>query len=119
MKTVDSQLPPKVTADKLRIHFRTTYKLSDEQVEVMLTSSVKSLTSCFSALHVALDREGGFEEVFRSAHSLKGLLLNMGENLWAGLARELELAAAGEEERDYHRMVSEIRYGIEDILKAL
>lgn len=116
MKIADSQLPPKVTTDGLRNHFKTTYKLAEEQVDIMLVSSVKSLTTSFSALYEALEKDDEFEEVFRLAHNLKGLLLNMGESQWAELARNLEMAATAKEKLDYHSLVREIQSGVADIL---
>lgn len=116
MKSVEKQLPPKVRADVLRDHFRSTYKLADDQIDIMLASSAKSLTTSFSALFTALEKNEGHDQIFRLAHSIKGLLLNMGEAQWAELAREIELAASDSEVRDYLSMVKKIQYGVEDIL---
>ncbi len=116
MNSIEKNLPPKVRTDILRDHFRSTYKLADDQIDIMLASSAKSLTSVFSALYAALDDNEGLDKIYRLAHSIKGLLLNMGETQWAELAREVELAASASEERDYRNMVKKIQYGVEDIL---
>ncbi len=116
MESIDKHLPPKVRSDILRNHFRSIYKLADDQIDIMLASSAKSLTSSFSAIYEALDENQGLDKVYRLAHSIKGVLLNMGETQWAELAREIELAASDSEERDYRSMVKKIQCGVEDIL---
>jgi len=108
------QLPPKVSINSLRNHFRSTYKLAEDQIDMMLVASAKSLTANFAALHTALE-SGDIEQLTRTAHSLKGLLLNMGENQWAELARELELETTNKSKQEHLSMVKNLQYGVEDI----
>ncbi len=115
MKKDEKQLPPKVNTDNLKNHFRVTYKLADEQIEAMLESLANSLAKSLSALQINLD-ENDTDQIFRLAHSIKGMFLNMGEKQWAELARELELAASEDKVCDYRSMVEKIQYGVEDIL---
>jgi HPt (histidine-containing phosphotransfer) domain-containing protein len=115
LKKDSKQLPPKVSFNSLRNHFRSTYKLTQDQIDIMLEASVKSLTTSFAALYAALESDDR-EQLFRTAHSLKGLLLNMGEKQWAELARELELETNGKNKQDYLSMVTNLEYGVEDII---
>lgn len=115
MKTEGKKLPPKVSINTLRSHFRSTYKLAEDQIDTMLEASAKSLTTSLAALFAALE-SGDKEQLFKTAHSLKGLLLNMGEDQWAELARQLEHATADQSGLDYLSMVKNIQYGVEDIL---
>lgn len=110
-----SALPP-VSAENLRQHFKKTYKLHDEQVDLMLESSARSLRNTFTAADTTLLTSKRYEEVARHAHSMKGLLLNMGEKEWAERARKIEIAALAEEDVDYVTMVNEIRRGVGEIL---
>ena len=80
----------------------------------MLKASAKSLTACFAALHTALESDD-IEQLTRTAHSLKGLLLNMGESQWAELARELEHETTSKSKQEYLSMVKNLQYGVEDI----
>lgn len=108
--------PQAVHREKLREHFRKTYKLTEDQVDILLESTAKSMSSTLNALYVAVGGDSRLEEVSRLGHSMKGLLLNMGEQQWAETARELEKAAARGEKRDYGKMVRDIHQGVEDIL---
>ncbi len=102
----------------LRVHFETTYRLDDSQVEVMLESSVKSLKATLSRLDAAIEGDHGLKEVSRLGHSLKGLLLNMGEREWADLARLIEQSAAVGEQRDYRDILRGIGQGAEKLLSG-
>jgi len=112
----DTGVPPKVTVNNLRNHFKTVYRLADDQIDIMLESSAKSLNTSLSALYDAIGEGASLEEVSRLGHSIKGLLLNMGEQGWAELARELELSASGGADVDYKGLIDGIHKGVEDIL---
>lgn len=116
MKTDEGATPPKIRTEKLREHFSTTYRLKDDQIDMMLASTSKSLNASLRALYEALDEGGNLNEVSRLGHSVKGLLLNMGEPQWAEFARELENSAAKGESRDYRKLVECIHRGVEKIL---
>tara|TARA_Y100001933_G_scaffold74916_1_gene76237 strand:- start:329 stop:724 length:396 start_codon:yes stop_codon:yes gene_type:complete len=110
--------PAPMEPANLRVHFETTYRLDDSQVEVMLESSVKSLKATLSRLDAAIEGDHGLKEVSRLGHSLKGLLLNMGEREWADLARLIEQSAAVGEQRDYRDILRGIGQGAEKLLSG-
>lgn len=103
-----------VTIENLREHFRTTYKLNEEQIDLMIVSSARSLHA-----FLATDEIQGGEELCTKiaaiAHSLKGLLLNMGQHEWASYAAEIENAASAGLDRDYKTMIQYLRLGLQDI----
>lgn len=115
MRTEEA-LPPKVTRAELREHFRSAYNLSEEQIEVMLESSSSSLQKSFSMLYDLLGDSQDLKEITRIGHSLKGLLLNMGQERWAQIAREMEKSAAAGEQRGYRAMADAIYEGVREIL---
>jgi len=110
--------PAKVSRNTVKNHFQKAYSLSEEQAEIMLSSSAQSLNSFLSALTQIAGNEEKLAEIARLGHSLKGVLLNMGEERWADLARSLECWAAAGESRDYEKIVAAIRLGMEDVMRG-
>ena len=100
----------------LRNHFETIYQLDPSQVEIMLESSAKSLQATLTDLSKAIEGDNGLKEVSRLGHSLKGLLLNMGEREWADLARRIEQSAALGKQMDYMGIIKGIRQGSKKLL---
>jgi len=109
-------VPNPLVLDKLRDHFRRTYMLNETQVETMLVSSSKSLKQALASAHDILagtEPEARFALVF---HSLKGLLLNMGEAEWAAYTKELEKKQTNGEQVDYAAAVAILEKGMAAIL---
>jgi hypothetical protein len=109
-----------VTIKNLREHFRTTYKLNEEQIDLMVVSSARSLQTAF----LALDEIGGDDgdvhmKIAAIAHSLKGLFLNMGQHEWASYAAEIECAANDSQDCDYKKMILVLRSGLQDVSNIL
>lgn len=99
-----------VTVERLRRHFSQTYKLNEEQVDFMVQSSAQSLRAVFESVQQILTGDELQQAaLIRMAHSLKGLLLNMGEPGWADIARAVEFAARAGESRDYSVPLGRIR----------
>lgn len=105
-----------IKVENLRKHFKKTYKLVDDQIEVMIESSARSLRATFLAAENTLGDQESYDDIARHAHSMKGLLLNMGEAEWAARAREIELAALEKKNIDYRRRMAEIRSGVREII---
>lgn len=109
-------VPTPLILDRLRDHFRRTYMLNETQVETMLVSSSKSLNQALASAHDILEGtepEARFTLVF---HSLKGLLLNMGEAEWAAYTKELEKKLTDGEQVDYAAAVEVLEKGVAVIL---
>ena len=101
---------------RLRNHFRTTYNLREEQIELMIQSSRKSMEKILSDAEAALQAEDPLVRLRNVGHSLKGLLLNMGEQQWAEMARELELSAKTGEQRDYLAFITVLSQGMAAVM---
>lgn len=111
----DEQLTP-VSVDRLRRHFSQTYQLNDEQVEFMVRSAARSLQTTFDTVDQALAGGDPCTVLIPVAHSLKGLLLNMGEAGWADIARRIESAAKAKEVHDYALPLQAIREAMSAII---
>lgn len=118
-------MPQPVTLPKLREHFKVAYQLEDDQVEVMLQSSSRSIIKVLAESEVFLDSiklqiSGGgssCEELCRKFfHSLKGLFLNMGEGEWALYAKQLEAEYRTLSHEDLLKNIAKIRNGMAEIV---
>lgn len=105
-KAISQPVPPPVTIAALKQHFKTTYQLREDQVELMLQSSRKSMDTVLAAAEDALRAEDVCGRLGDIGHSLKGLLLNMGQSQWAEVARDLEVSARAGEARDYPAVIT-------------
>lgn len=108
--------PPPVTIGGLREYFQITYQLGEEQVELMLDSSRKSLERILGEATVAFGSDNVPHQMVNICHSLKGLLLNMGAPEWAGVARDLEKSARAGENRDYAAVITQLSEGLAAVL---
>jgi len=117
MKT-EQAIPSKVSRVRVRNHFQEAYSLSKDQIDILLKSSARSLETFLSALEDVVGNGGDFPQIARFGHGLKGVLLNMGEDGWADLARKIEDSAAEGQDRDYKKIVATIRLGVEEILNV-
>lgn len=106
--------PPPVDLTSLRSHFKTAYKLRDDQVELMIESTQRSLCSSLEAARklVGSDQNEDFHHV---GHTLKGLFLNMGLPEWAAWAKQLELASSEGEKRRCAEIVEIIQQGFKAV----
>jgi hypothetical protein len=109
-------VPPPVSIAVLRNHFKVTYNLGEEQVELMIQSSRKSMEKILSDAEMALQTEDPRAQLGNIGHSLKGLLLNMGEQQWAEVARDLELSARTGEVRDYTAFIALFSTGMTAVM---
>jgi len=114
----EQAIPSKVSRARVRSHFRDAYSLSGEQIEILLKSSARSLDTFLSALDDVVGNGEDLPQISRFGHGLKGVLLNMGEDGWAELARDIEYSAAEGEKKDYKKIVAAIRLGVEEILEV-
>lgn len=70
----------------------------------------------FSDAGEALQAEDPRVRLGNIGHSLKGLLLNMGEQQWAEVARDLELSAKTGEERDFPAFIAILSTGMAAVM---
>lgn len=109
-------LPAPVSAESLKNHFKSTYNFTAAQIDLMIESSAESLKSSLGLLQKATEEKDNFKEISVQSHRLKGVLLNMGENGWAEIARRMEESAARKEQTKYFSIVESLHTGMADIL---
>ena len=105
----------KISKEALTRYFKEVYKLGDEQIVIMLESSATSLNNSLSSLYKVIE-DGDNEETVRLAHSIKGLLLNMGQAEWSNVARELEQNAEKLGSEKSLELVKALHQGVEELL---
>ncbi|MDK9706874.1 MAG: hypothetical protein OEL83_07455 [Desulforhopalus sp.] len=115
--TDQQHAPPPVTMAKLRRHFRDQYLLTDPQVELMLTSSSKSLEQSLENLAEGIAaKDMAVDHLKAVYHGLKGVLLNMGESEWADYTRAIEQKILAGEPLDHRRIEQILRDGMVEVL---
>lgn len=112
----EQPVPPALSLETLRNHFKNIYKLKDDQVEFMIGSASQSLQMALASAEQALVSDYLCAALAPVAHSFKGLFLNMGEPEWAALARAMEQAAKAGEPYEYAIVVQKIRQGVATLL---
>ncbi|MGL1936979.1 MAG: Hpt domain-containing protein [Fibrobacterales bacterium] len=65
------------------------YGLPEENIDMMLDATKKSVTENLGLAEKSL-AEHDSESFVRVAHSMKGALLNLGQEGWAGVASQME-----------------------------
>lgn len=65
----------------------------------------------------AVQAEDTCRRLIHIGHSLKGLLLNMGQPEWASVARSIEKAAREGEDLDYESAIARLSAGMEAIIE--
>ena len=78
----------------------------------MLRSASQSLRKSFASADQALASDDLCSALVPVAHSLNGLLLNLGEWDWAALARTIEQAATAGRAYEYAEAVGSMREGL-------
>lgn len=95
----------------VRAYFRRTYQLEDPQIDTLLATAKADLHHHLQMAEAAWEAKD-LAAVAIAAHSIKGVLLNMGETEWSGAAKAIELAAKAGETLDYHSKITSLRGGI-------
>ena len=111
--------PFPVTIKRLREHFRTTYNFNEEQTDLMIVSSARSIQAAFLAIDEIVDKEDMCEKIAVITHGLKGLLLNMGQKEWAGYVKDIENAAKAGRHHEYTEMMQRLRLGLQEVGRIL
>lgn len=119
MEKDDITFPADAKVDTLRDHFTTTYRLADNQVDLMLKSSSQSLKKSLQEFYSELEGDCDLQELQKIGHSIKGLFLNMGEHEWADVARTIEKSAADGKNLNYKKLADSITDGMKEILQIV
>ncbi len=95
--------PPSLRC-RMKEHLGREYNLSEKQVEAMveigcndIKKNLRKITACVEDNRSALD----YEVLRKAAHSLKGVLLNLGLKEEADAAKKIEAAAGNGKKSDF------------------
>ncbi len=105
----NAKLP--INVQKVRKHLKDTFKLSPDRIEFVLLGAQQSMTEQFASAFDALSKSD-WGALSLAAHSIKGALLNLGDTHWAEYAKEIELAAKAEDEKDYFAALHGLKEGL-------
>ena len=98
--------------DTIKQHLQTAYLLSEERSEVMIPVFLATLRSHMNRL-AELATEGDMELLGRTAHAVKGALLNIGLADLAEAAHAIERhCKASADGFDYHGAITDLQYTI-------
>ena len=101
----DKSLPP-VSAKQVSQHLAEVYQLPLQKIDTLLQSSIISIFTCLDDLGRAVQNKK-FSEMSLAAHSLKGVLLNMGLESHAAEAQAIEQSAKDQDNvKDYKAAVA-------------
>lgn len=102
--------------NQIRSHLSDKFQLPMEQIEEMLPEFVKTLASHMDNLEQALSANDP-AQLGRSAHTMKGALLNLGLEDCVMLAKEIEVQGkASNNDFDYIRLVEMIRDRLRELI---
>lgn len=103
-------------SEQIKAHLQEQFGLSTEQVEDLLPLFLKTLNGHLMEVEAALE-VNDLERLGKSAHTIKGALLNLGLNDSAERAKVIELLVrAGNESADYASKIAELRAGLNNYL---
>lgn len=98
--------------DTIKQHLRTAYLLSEERSEAMIPVFLATLHGHMNRL-AELAAEGDMEPLGRTAHAVKGALLNIGLADLAEAAHCIELhCKKGAGDFEYHNAITDLQYTI-------
>jgi len=86
-----------IEMEKVRIHFLEHYRLKAEQIDGLFNALRKTLLKCLKEADEALENVN-MKLLHKSAHGIKGVLLNLGRDDLAEQARQIELSAKSEKD---------------------
>ena len=97
-------------------HLQQLYGLTDDKAKILLTTTSKTIRGDMARMERAF-REINLQEAGDAAHSLKGLLLNLGLQTQAGMAEKIERASGGPDARPDLPSLEELRRGLAVLLE--
>jgi len=99
----------------IRKHFAEKYRMKPKQIDLLIQASQKTLIKNLNAMDAALT-VGDMKALAGVAHGLKGALLNLGLEDWAGMVLKMEMGAKADEKHDYHEWGRALREGLQPLL---
>ena len=101
---------------KVAEHLKTIYSLEPEQVEQMVALSSSSVGEALAQARQLLAADD-LAALSAAGHKAKGVLLGIGLNDAADLARQIELKGKASEEADYSGLLDRLESGLRPLLE--
>ena len=102
----------------IRNHLSSVYNLNDDQIDSMVVNAGMTLSENFSSAVSAL-QNNDYEMLRKSAHSIKGSLLNLGLNDIAEKAKAIEMGAKEKKKMDFSDLLTRLEVGLKDLLNIV
>ncbi|MCP3933570.1 MAG: Hpt domain-containing protein [Bacteroidetes bacterium] len=100
----------------IKKHLKSKFKLSQEQIEIMIPSFVDALNSHQENLKKAI-ASNDLAHLGRAGHTIKGAFLNLGLDECAAIALKIEEGGkAGDVTVDYERLILQLERNLKSIL---
>jgi CheY-like chemotaxis protein/HPt (histidine-containing phosphotransfer) domain-containing protein len=96
-------------------HLKQFYSLDDKMVEGLLLSAQQNISTTLAAM-ITAGEENNSDDLRKTAHSLKGVLLNLGLDNLAQQAKEIEQVVAAEKEYE-PQLITEFIKSNKELLK--
>jgi len=101
---------------RVKEHLADVYGVNDVQIEQLLTSAERSISSNLEKAQTCLAR-GELKMLSSVGHALKGNLLNLGLTVPASVAADIEVSARAGEQQPYQQWLDYIRDELGDLLE--
>lgn len=105
------------TLDRIEEYLRKEFELDDEDIEEMLQEYFNNLASLIAKAESQLDNSS-WEDLRRSAHSIKGASANLGADSLAAFGKALEKKAEDGDKKEAFELIEEIKKGLEKLREA-
>lgn len=102
--------------DVVRRHFQATYSLQDHQIDNLLLTSIAGLNENIEKAQQAVE-ESDNQTLSALGHAMKGILLSLGLEESAEMARLIEYHAGNNDELDYGHYISDLCSSISELLE--
>jgi signal transduction histidine kinase/DNA-binding response OmpR family regulator len=100
--------------NRVREHLTLVYKLNAEQVELMITTSAKSLAEHLDRAQQGV-KENNFVMLREAAHAMKGNLLNLGLRDCSDIAATIEQSAQHDDSTSQQRRLANLQLAVSEL----
>ncbi|MGL1903578.1 MAG: Hpt domain-containing protein [Fibrobacterales bacterium] len=105
-----------VLPESIRVHLADVYGLPEENIDMMLEATKKSITENLELAEKSL-LEKNSETFVRVSHSMKGALLNLGQEGWAEVASQMEkLGSESITENSLSGLLKDLQQGLSNLV---
>lgn len=100
--------------EQAQLHLKQVYGLDDKMVEELLLSAHKNVSTTLAAM-ITAEKENNLNDISKTAHSLKGIFLNLGLDNLALQAKVIEQITVAENKNE-SQLVTDFSKSCEEFL---